>query len=313
MSEHTDMIPERQRPTGPNGSGGFRPKRLNAMSPKRKRIVGTVLAVVALVVIRVAYEHFTWVTTDNAQVSAHTVMLSSRVAGTVEEVKVQENQKVKAGQILAVIDSSTYETKVRQAESELESQRARFHDAEVNFKRVQQLVSKGAVSRQQFDTAQANYRELQKRVASAQAQLDQAKLNLQYTEIEAPSDGTIARRSVEPGMVVPPGQPLFGFVEGGHRWVVANFKETELSGIRLGAHTEVSVDALEGKDYVGEVESISPTTGAVFSLLPPDNATGNFTKVVQRVPVRIRLINLTENDIDHLRAGLSAEVSVRLR
>jgi membrane fusion protein (multidrug efflux system) len=104
--------------------------------------------------------------------------------------------------------------------------------------------------------------------------------------------------------------PLIGFIDGGSRWVTANFKETEIEGVKVGAKADVDVDAISSRKFHGIVESISSATGATFTLLPPDNATGNFTKVVQRVPVRIRLENLSATDIRILRAGLSAGVKV---
>ena len=140
-----------------------------------------------------------------------------------------------------------------------------------------------------------------------------ANLNLEYTKITAPSDGKVGKRSFEVGMLASPGQPLLGFVEGNERWVVANIKETDMALVTEGKKASITVDAVPGKEFEGVIESISPTTGATFSLLPPDNATGNFTKVVQHVPVRIKLLNLTEKDSDRLQAGLSAEVKVRVR
>jgi len=114
-------------------------------------------------------------------------------------------------------------------------------------------------------------------------------------------------------MVVPAGQPLLGFVGSGERWVTANFKETQLDNVKPGRKAEVTVDALPGRTFEGEVESLSAGTGSIFTLLPPDNASGNFTKVVQRVPVRIKLPGLTMADILSLQAGLSAVVSVKVR
>jgi membrane fusion protein (multidrug efflux system) len=114
-------------------------------------------------------------------------------------------------------------------------------------------------------------------------------------------------------MMAGAGQPLFGFVSSDERWATANFKETEMKGVTPGKEAEIEVDAISGKKFEGVVESISPSTGATFSLLPPDNATGNFTKVVQRVPVRVKLINLSPEDIQLLQAGLSAEVKVKIR
>jgi membrane fusion protein (multidrug efflux system) len=142
------------------------------------------------------------------------------------------------------------------------------------------------------------------------AQVAQAELNLENTKIKAPSDGFIAKKSVEVGQLAAAGVPLIGFVDAGERWVTANFKETEISDIHPGNRVWVDVDAISGKTFTGKVESLSSATGATFALLPPDNATGNFTKVVQRVPVRIHLENLTPEDVEMLRAGLSADVKV---
>ena len=160
--------------------------------------------------------------------------------------------------------------------------------------------------------AESQYSSLQRKLQSAEAQVAQAKLNLSYTKVAAPSDGKVGKKSFEVGMLAAPGQPLIGFVAGDERWVVANLKETDMDLISVGKEVYVKVDAIPGKTFLGSVESISPATGATFSLLPPDNATGNFTKVVQRVPVRIKLSNLTEHDVDHLQSGLSADVKVKV-
>jgi membrane fusion protein (multidrug efflux system) len=146
---------------------------------------------------------------------------------------------------------------------------------------------------------------------SAIAQVNEAQLNLDYTKITAPVDGKVGRKSFEVGMLATAGQPLLGFVSNSERWVTANLKETDMKDIAEGKKAYVTVDAIPSRTFEGTVESISPGTGATFTLLPPDNATGNFTKVVQRVPVRIKLLNLTESDIDRLQNGLSAEVKIR--
>jgi membrane fusion protein (multidrug efflux system) len=163
-----------------------------------------------------------------------------------------------------------------------------------------------------LDAALARYRSLGSRLRADQSKIDQAKLNLSYTQVVAPEDGTIAKKSVEPGQVVPPGQALFGFVSSGERWVEANFKETQIARIKPGQKVTVEVDAISGKNFEGEVESLGSATGSTFTLLPPDNSTGNFTKVVQRLPVRIKFTHLTEQDIDRLAAGLSAIVTIKV-
>ncbi|MBS1986254.1 MAG: HlyD family secretion protein [Bdellovibrionales bacterium] len=280
-------------------------------SGSKRQIFTGVGIVVALGVGYLIYRHMAFVSTDNASVQAHSVMLSSKVSGLVLKVNVEENQKVKAGEVLAKIDDRDYVNTLHQVESEFESLQARVADTEKNYKRLSDLVKSGAVSRQQFDTAEATYKELSRKLGSVSAQLEQAKLNLSYTEIKAPSDGTVARKSIEAGMLAGVGQPLIGFVGADDRWIIANFKETEIHEIGIGKKAEIKVDAIADHNFEGEVESLSPSTGATFTMLPPDNATGNFTKVVQRVPVRIKFLNLTPQDRERLQAGLSADVSVR--
>ena len=145
----------------------------------------------------------------------------------------------------------------------------------------------------------------------SQEAVEQAQLNLNYTRIMAPVDGLIAKRSVQVGEYVAPGQQLLAVVPLEDIWVTANFKETQLKNVRPGQPVEIFVDAY-GRDYTGHVESIAGGTGAIFSLLPPENATGNYVKVVQRVPVRLRFDQ--GQDPDHrLRPGLSVEPKVKVQ
>jgi membrane fusion protein (multidrug efflux system) len=245
-------------------------------------------------------------------VQGQTTLLSSRISGIITKVNVQENEKVKAGQVLAEIRADDYQALVDQLDSTRESAAAELKGAEINYKRTLDLFKKGASTRERLDNADTNLSSLRSKLKATEAQVSTAKLNLGYTQVLAPNDGKVGRKSFEVGMLASAGQPLFGFVEGNDRWVVANLKETDMDDIKVGRKAYISVDAISGREFEGEVESISPTTGATFSLLPPDNATGNFTKVVQRVPVRIKLLHLSDNDIDRLQAGLSAEVKIRV-
>jgi membrane fusion protein (multidrug efflux system) len=257
-----------------------------------------------------AHGQYKYESTDDAYVQANATQLAPRVSALVTQVLVQENQEVKAGQILAQLDQKDFQSALEDAEGVVGSLAARLKDAERDYHRDQQLIQEAAISRQQFDHTEASYLDLQRQLKSSQAKLDQAKLNLEFTSVRAPVDGQVARRSIDVGMYVSAGTAIFGFIPFDERWVDANYKETQLPSIALGKVAEVTVDAIPDKTFMGIVQSISPATGATFTLMPPDNATGNFTKVVQRVPVRILLKNLTRDDFEKLQAGLSANVDL---
>lgn len=278
---------------------------------KKNKILGLVGAVVAVITLYFVYEHLVYISTDNAQVEANSVLLASKVSGFVNKVLVVEGQKVKKDDILVEIDDRDYQNTLRQMKGELSSLEARKADAEKNFRRISSLYSSGAVSQQQYDTSAASAQDIRSKYEAISAQVSQAQLNLANTKIKAPSDGFIAKKSVELGQLASPGVPLVGFVSSESRWITANFKETDIESIKVGNQAFIEIDALSKSDYKGTVESISAATGATFTLLPPDNATGNFTKVVQRVPVKIKIDNLSDKDIEILRAGLSAVVKVR--
>jgi membrane fusion protein (multidrug efflux system) len=284
----------------------FRKPRLK----KKPTLIG-VGVLVLLVACYVGYRYLFFQSTNNAYVEAHTSLLSARIPGTVERVFVDENFSVKKGDVLILLDDRDYRAAADQAEADLEQARADAENAATKYRRYEKLWKSRSIPEQQYDDQSAEYRSRTKRVASLEAALETAKLRLSYTRIVAPSDGVVGKRSVERGMVITAGQALFGFVEGHLRWVTANFRETELDGVVPGKKAKVKVDSISGRTFTGEVESIAPHTGATFALLPPDNATGNFTKVVQRVPVRIKLAGLSQEDISLLQSGLSAEVSVR--
>jgi len=284
-----------------------------AQPAKKKNIFPFLIVGVVAVICFFVVKGYLYEGTDDAYIEAHSLMLAPRIGGEVSKVMVHENDKVKAGQVLAQLDDRDYTTSLSQAEADQKSVEADLEQAQKDYQRVTKLYKAAAVSRQQYDAAIAKKNNLTARLQADQFKADQAKLNLGYTQILAPEDGVIAKKSVEPGMVVPPGQALFGFVSSRERWVTANFKETQLSNIKPGQKVDVEVDAISGKKFDGVVDSIGSSTGSTFTLLPPDNSTGNFTKVVQRVPVKIVLKGLTATDIDHLAAGLSAVVSVKIR
>lgn len=226
------------------------------------------------------------------------------------------------------------------AKANAETARIKLEQAEKDYKRYVNLVKDGAVTRQQFeqvkasrDAAEAAYRAAQQQYRSAlqqeaasrsqtsvtsttvdqqQAAVDFAKLQLSYTVIKAPVSGFVSKKNIQIGQLVQAGQSLFSIVNDSSLYVTANFKETQLENLRKGQHAEIEVDAFPDEPLEGEVYNFSPATGAKFSLLPPDNATGNFVKVVQRVPVKIKIKAPPEMK-KRLRPGMSVTVSVRTK
>jgi membrane fusion protein (multidrug efflux system) len=188
------------------------------------------------------------------------------------------------------------------AESKLAQARAAEQQARAEFQNAQTGPQQVAASKARVASAEA-------RVQQAKATLAQAELNLQYTTVTAPIKGIVSRKSVEPGQIVQPGQPLMAIIPLENVWVTANFKETQLANMRPGQRVTVDVDAYGGHEFTGKVDSIAAATGARFSLLPPENATGNYVKVVQRVPVKIVLDS--GQDPEHLlRPGMSVVPTV---
>lgn len=283
------------------------------MQTDTKKKIGITLGIlIAILGSYFFYQTYMYVSTDNAYIQAPTTLLSSKVSGIIIRANVAENQKVKAGQVLVEIKPDDYDNAVAESKSEMDSLEAQSRAARLSYNRTLQLFKQDAATKDRLEAAEAQYKSLDSRWKSAEAIFNQSKLNRDYTKILAPADGKTGRKSFEVGMLASPGQPLIGFVAGNERWVDANLKETDLYDITEGKKAYIKVDAIPGREFEGTVESISPTTGATFSLLPPDNATGNFTKVVQRVPVRIKLLNLTETEADRLQAGLSAEVKIKI-
>ena len=311
------------------------------------------------------------VTTDNAQVDGAIVPVLAKVGGFVKTLSVDENDHVKLGQPIVLIDSAEYAVRLAQANAELnaaayvagsngvdgqaeaqirsatsqgevvqaqiESAKSAQAKAAADLTRYKELASKQIVSKQQLDAAQAAFDQAnanlaavqrqatgaaanlsnaeiggkfaQARYAAAKATRDNAALQLSYTKVESPVAGIVSRKQIEVGQLVQPGQPLLTLVSDSAVWITANFKETQLADIRIGQAVAVEVDSYPGCEAEGKVESLSAATGAKFALLPPDNSTGNFTKVVQRVPVRIQITKGCGPD-RALRPGMSVTAHV---
>lgn len=308
------------------------------------------------------------ISTDDAYVQADMAFISPKISGYVDQVKVSENQSVKAGDPLLVVDDGDYKIAVAQAEAQIatlsktldridaqtEAARASLQQAQAQkvadqaaaanaarvADRASQLLKTHVGTQAQLDdaqtavqqanaalvgadatiaAAQANIGVLQAQraesastLASLQLNHDKALRDLSFTVLKAPYDGVVGNRSVEQGDLVSPGQKLAVIVPMDKLYIVANFKETQLARLVPGEKVKISVDATDGQDFEGTVSSLAPASGAVFSLLPPENATGNFTKVVQRVPVRID-VPADVLKSGKLRAGLSVVVAVDSR
>ena len=241
----------------------------------------------------------------------------------------------------------TSKSNLQAAESNISIAEVKAHRAEQDFKRYQELIKTNSVTLQQYEQAEADkdaalkqlevakqqhealYRETSARKAQStvssrnialaetvvkerEADLAFAKLQLSYAYILAPASGVISRKGVQPGQYVQTGQSLFALVTEKQKWIVANFKETQLEKMKSGQVVEISVDAYPHESFKGKVESISPATGAKFALIPADNASGNFVKVIQRVPVKIALEEPAEK-VNLLRAGMNVVVDVHVK
>jgi membrane fusion protein (multidrug efflux system) len=393
-------------------------------SPEKKsRRKLIIIAVVTLLAIGAAlfYWHSTFTEdTDDAQVDGDLYQVSSRIAGQVIKVYVEDNQEVKAGDLLAEIDPKDFQVALEQAQANLASAEAAAIQANVNVpitsmtsrtsisttssdvqgaqaavaqsskqvaaanarveqakansrktdldvERYKPLVEKDVISKQQYDAAiaaaaanraavleaestliaqQEGVRQAQQKLAQArstaveasqngpsqikaqqakanaaladvkqaQAKVDQAKLNLSYSKILAPTAGIVNKKNVNVGANLSVGQDLLTIVPLTNLWVTANFKETQLEHMRDGQKVVIKVDALGGRKFHGVVRQIGGATGSRLSLFPPENATGNYVKVVQRIPVRIDFTNLDQENGDHkLRPGYSVTPIVSVK
>ena len=320
--------------------------------------------------------------TDDAQVEANMSPVIPRIAGYVNEVRVKDNQYVKKGDTLLVLDNRELLVKLHQAEAALETAQsnltaaqattrasktniassqagvntvgAQIEAAKVNvwratqdYERYANLIKDHSITQQQYEQAlaakQSAERQLdilvqqqkqaatQTNVVSSQSDatsrqvgvvnatikqrlvdIEDAKLNLSYAVITAPQSGLVSKVNVQEGQFLNAGQSLFSIVLNNDVWIVANFKETQFEKMRVGQKVTIHADAFPGHDFEAKVSSFAPATGAKFALLPPDNASGNFVKVVQRLPVKIEFIHLDDNILKQLRSGMNVKVDVHL-
>lgn len=266
------------------------------------------------------------VSTENAYVRADISLISPQVQGYVRAIPAAENQSVHAGDVLVEIDPTDYQARVaaaRAALAEAEGARASQHAgralASADVERYRPLAERGLLSPARMQQLEIQARQAgggaaaaDAAVEAARAQLAQAELDLSRTTIRAPIDGVVGDRQVQLGQLVRPGAPLMSVVPLQSVYVVANFKETQIENFRPGQSVTIRPDIAHDLRLHGTVDSLAPASGSEFSIIPTDTATGNFTKIVQRVPVRIRL-DPGQEGLELLRPGLSASVTVDTR
>jgi membrane fusion protein (multidrug efflux system) len=327
-------------------------------------IIAVALAVWGIISLTELYKYEE---TNDAQIEEYINPVTSRVTGFIREIKYEENQDVKKGDTLLVIDNSEYQLQQEEGEaalsnaqaqisvmqsniettarmsqasqSQIASAKAKLTRAQQDYDRYSKLFQVESATQQQLEnskaaldvatseyrSAQENYQaslskvndiRAQKGVYEAeikrrQALLNRNKLDVGYTIIRAPYNGKMGRRTIQQGQLIQAGQTLAYIVDqDAGKWVIANFKETQISHMHIGGAAEVTADAFPGKKFKGVIVSLSPATGARFSLLPPDNSTGNFVKIVQRIPVKIKLTD-EPAVLAPLRAGMNANISIK--
>lgn len=275
-------------------------------------LVGAIVAVGLTIGYFYSGYRATHIKTDDAFIDADIFTIASRVNGTIKAVRVSSNQAVKKGTLLVELDPADYRSKVEAGRASLELQRANLRQTDRELKRAKALFESDANSADRYDKALSNREIAAAQVKLAEEQLQQAELNLGYTALTSPADGYVTKKNAQPGNQVQAGQPLMAIVSLDELSVVANYKETELERIRPGQEVRITVDAYPGKVFKGTVDSIMAGTGVSFSLFPAENATGNYVKVVQRVPVKIVLE--PGADKDHLlKVGMSVVPTVLVK
>jgi membrane fusion protein (multidrug efflux system) len=335
--EDNEMAPD----TSASSSGG--PPAGKRRPGRRRRLIIVIGIVVLLVAIGIgAYYYWQsrfYESTNDAYVGGYPVTISARVSGNVARVYVQDNQHVPQGAPLVEIDPCDYRLRVAAAEAAVQAKQAEVQKAiadvaatravwtkqEQDLRRNENLAKQGVITTQTLEhsraataEAQANLNAEERQLTSVRAQVaqfqvavDQARLQLSYTNIQAPRTGYVTEKSVEVGDYVNVGQPLLVIVPD-EMYVTANFKETQLTNMKPGQPATITVDAYPGVVFRGHVDSIQAGTGAAFSLFPAENATGNFVKVVQRVPVKI-VFNRPPGPDHRLALGMSVEAKVQVK
>jgi len=270
-----------------------------------------------------------FVSTDDAYIDADRVSVSAKVLGRIVRIAADEGSAVKKGDILARLDDTDLRAQMEQAKANLDLAQASLPLAKVNldratedYERADVQIKSAVITREQYshaqktlDGARAEYAIAQSRIGVAKAQMGIVEAQLQNMTLAAPFDGVVAKRWLLEGDIVQPGQPIFTIYDIQRIWIAANLEETNLGKVKLQNDVEVNVDTYPGRVFRAKIGLIGDYTAAQFSLIPPNNASGNFTKITQRVPLRIYLDDLTPEvrNTFPLRPGMSVEVKIRVR
>lgn len=293
---------------------------------RKKRVAVTALVSIVITVSAAIYFYLSSsrvVSTDDAYVDANRVTVSSKYAGKVAQLMVDEGDKVTRGQVLARLDDSDLNAQEAQARAALafaqktqELAKVNLEKSQEDFDRAQVQFSSDIIPKEQYDhakkaleagKAQASIADAQ--VATAKAQLGIVQTQLQNIVITAPMDGVIAKRWVLPGDVVQVAQPMLTVYDQEHVWITANLEETKFSQLKLNQEVMISFDSYHGKTFKGNIVQLGANTASQFSLIPPNNASGNFTKITQRIPIKIGV----KQGAEPLLPGMSAEIRIKVR
>lgn len=282
---------------------------INHPTIKKYILIGNITLICLFSLSYWIYGQF-YINTDDAYVNAHIVKMATRVTGKVKKLYVDNNQYVTTGQILFEIEPETFEAAAAEAKAGLEIAEAKLKIAQITADRILTLVKTRAASHQEGDIANGNLE-----AAAAQRDMNKAlfaaaELNLKYTKIYAITNGWITNMSLRIGDSVIANQPIFALVSDQKFWVDANFKEDQLENLTINQPANIKIDMYPKHKFIGVIESVSSGTGNAFSLFPPENATGNWVKVTQRIPVKIRIINYDPKY--PLIVGTSATVSINI-
>jgi membrane fusion protein (multidrug efflux system) len=285
-----------------------------------------VIAIVSVLLWKWYVGTLDYVRTDDAYIDGDRVTVSARILGRIVFIAAVEGDSVKEGSVLVRLEDSDLRAQESQAGSALALSQASLKLADVNlskaqddFRRSEQQFREQIIPKEQFDHAQNELEAARARqaiggaqVVTARAQLEVVRTQMENTVIRAPMDGIVSRRWALPGDVVQPAQPILSVYDLDSVWVTANLEETRIAALKLGDRAEVSVDAYPDVHFEGKVVQLGTNTAAQFSLIPPNNAAGNFTKVTQRVPVKISLGPVAQHATPLL-PGMSVEISVKVR